>query len=406
MKPENRFFKLVITEYTPEHQQIPYLLTGLFYGSQMLEVHCEKKEAPSILGNIYIGRVQKIAKNLNAAFIEYEKGRNGYYPLEQLHQPIYVKKIKHPSLVQGDELLVQVAKDPVKTKLPVLSTNLNFSGTYCVLTSENRKVGISAKIPSPRREELQQLFAEQLKPDTTEWGVILRTNAKDADNETILDEYKQLSASFQKLKEEAAYRICFSCLKQSEPDYLKRIRNSYLSNLSEIVTDLPDVYRKIRDTMSPLLDRQKIICTYYEDASYPLLSAYNIRKQMERALNRLVWLKSGGYLVIEPTEALTVIDVNTGKSIIKKQPQEHFMRLNLEAAEEIARQLRLRNISGIIIIDFINLKTKEEQKRLLQELKRLTANDPIPVQVVDMTSLHLVELTRKKISKSLKEQLT
>ncbi len=406
MTAEDRPLKLVITEYTPEHQQSPYLLTGLFCGSQMLEVHCEKRETPSILGNIYIGRVQKIVKNLNAAFIEYEKGHNGYYSLEQLHQPVYVKKINHPFLVQGDELLVQVAKDPVKTKLPVLSTNLNVSGTYCVLTSENRNVGVSAKIPSPRREELQQMFSEQLKQTKAEWGIILRTNARDADNETILAEYEQLSASLAKLKKEAGYRTCFSCLKQAEPDYLKRIRNSYLSSLSEIVTDLPDVYEKIQEQMTPLLDSQNIIRTYYKDTTYPLLSAYNIPKQLDRALNRQVWLKSGGYLVIEPTEALTVIDVNTGKSIMKKQPQEHFMRLNLEAAEEIARQLRLRNISGIVIIDFINLKTREDQQKLLQELKRLTAKDPVPVQVVDMTSLHLVEITRKKISKSLKEQLT
>jgi ribonuclease G len=127
---------------------------------------------------------------------------------------------------------------------------------------------------------------------------------------------------------------------------------------------------------------------------------------MERALSKKVWLKSGGYLVIEPTEALTVIDVNTGKSVAKADPQKHFLQINIEAAREIALQLRLRNISGIILIDFINLSSKEDQTRMIDELKHAVKGDPMPVQVHDITKLNLVELTRKKNEKSLSEQLT
>ena len=144
----------------------------------------------------------------------------------------------------------------------------------------------------------------------------------------------------------------------------------------------------------------------YKDNLLPLAALYNLNKQTEDALQKKVWLKSGGYLVIEPTEALTVVDVNTGKSVTKKDRQEHFLKINLEAAEETAAQIRLRNISGIVIIDFINLEREEDQKTVMEHLRRCVREDSVPVQVVDMTRLNLVELTRKKVEKSLAEQLT
>ncbi|MCU6761255.1 Ribonuclease E [uncultured Roseburia sp.] len=399
----NRHLKLVITRFSFGGQDTPFILTGLFRDCQLMEVNCQRSCQESVLGNIYVGRVQKIVKNLNAAFIEYEKGKNGYYSLEDCKDPIYIKKINSPNMVQGDEVLVQVAKENLKTKLPVLTTNINLAGTCCVLTSGNKKLGISSKINKKRREELQELFSDL---SLESFGLILRTNAKDAETSEILKEYQLLKRQFDNLLKDAKYRTCFSCLKRSEPGYLKALKNNYVSSLEAVITDQPDIFEEIEDTVSEILKSRQVPLTLYQDKQFPLAALFNIEKQMERAVQKKVWLKSGGYLVIEPTEALTVIDVNTGKSMMKKNPQEHFLDLNKEAALEIAFQLRLRNISGIVIIDFIDLKSKEDQKELLQTLTQAVRQDPVPVQVVDMTRLNLVELTRKKVSKSLKEQLT
>lgn len=378
-------------------------LTGLFEDQRMIEVSCERLERPSILGNIYIGRVKNIQKNLNAAFIEISPGQMGYYPLEHCKSPIYVKKINSPNLVQGDELLVQIEKENLKTKLPVLSTNINLSGTYIVLTSENKTVGVSSKIKGEARRRLM-LLSEQMQCE--EFGVVIRTNAAKASDEIILEEFFKLKSEFLHMVETARFRTCFSCLKTNIPGYLKALQSVNFEQLEEIITDIPEIYEEIQDIAKDHQQLREIQVRLYNDKLLSLSSLYNIDKQMERALGKTVWLPSGGYLVIEPTEALTVVDVNSGKSVTKKHPQEHFLKINKEAAQEVAHQLRLRNISGIIIVDFIDLKSKEDKQELLGYLNQQVKSDPIPVQVVDMTKLDLVEITRKKVSKSLKEQLT
>ena len=169
---------------------------------------------------------------------------------------------------------------------------------------------------------------------------------------------------------------------------------------------LPQVYEQIEQQQFSDPVFAQIPVRLYEDPLLPLAALYNLNKQTEEALQPKVWMKSGGYLVIEPTEALTVVDVNTGKSVNKKNRQEHFLKINLEAAEETAAQLRLRNISGIVIIDFINLEQEEDRNTVMEHLRRCVKVDSVPVQVIDMTKLNLVELTRKKVEKSLAEQLT
>ena len=166
-----------------------------------------------------------------------------------------------------------------------------------------------------------------------------------------------------------------------------------------MVTDRQEVYGPLTKTFPELELR------LYEDHLLPLSRCYRLEHLIQEALKPRVWLKSGGFLVIEPTEALTVIDVNSGKSSRKGDPQDHYRKVNLEAAEEIARQLRLRNISGIILVDFIDLKAREDQEMLLQRMKELVQTDPVKVQVVDYTRLNLMELTRKKVRRSLREQV-
>lgn len=392
---------LVVTKLRRNHKI--YIITALYEKKRLVEINLEPLDQKGILGNIYVGRVQKIVKNLNAAFIEIAPGMPCYYPLEDMKDPLFVKKINSPKLVQGDELVVQIAQESSKSKPPRVTTNLNLTGKYLVLTSENTKVGISKKIENEVRDKLKE---ELVFKTNGEFGVIVRTNAASAEREEILAEYEQLSQEYLKLKETAPHRTLYSCLREQIPEYLHTLQSVNQSHLSAVVTDDKELLETMRDYLSRFQPEDLDKLSFYEDDLLSLDKLYRLEHQMQEALQEKVWLKSGGYLMIQPTEALTVIDVNSGKSISRKQVQEHYLKINLEAAEEILHQLRLRNISGIIIADFIDMKSKEAQELLLRTLREGACRDSVPVQIVDITKLNLVEITRKKVRKSLAEQVS
>ncbi len=383
----------MITRLTRNQQT--YIATALYSGKQLLEVNLEPVEQKSILNNIYVGRVKDIVKNLNAAFIEIAPGTPAYYSLDECKNPLYVKKINSPRMVQGDEVVVQVVKENIKTKPPKVSTNLTFSGKYLLLTTENTSLGISRKLPSEERERLKELF---LPFKNDKFGLVVRTNGAQAEVSELLEEYEALKMEYLQLTQNAVHRTCFSCLKKSSPEFLTAVKNVHSAELEEIITDDPELLEQIQ--------AEGVDVTFYEDKLLSLNSLYSLDARLQEALQERVWMKSGGYLIIEPTEALTVIDVNSGKSIARKNVQEHYLKINLEAAKEIAHQLRLRNISGIVIIDFIDMKEQKAKAELMFQLRQFVKEDSVPVQVVDMTRLNLVELTRKKIRKSLAEQLS
>lgn len=383
--------------------QRTYIATALYQERKLLEISLDSQQEESILGNIYVGRVKDIVKNLNAAFIEIAPGVPCYYGLENLKNPLYVKKINSPSMVQGDEVVVQVVREKSKGKPPRVSTNLTFTGKYLVLTSENTTVGFSKKLDFETKNRLKStLNFEKMR----EFGVIVRTNAAFASIDEILAEYHVLKQEYLQIKETFLHRTVFSRLRKRMPEYLCSLQNLNQGQLDTIITDDLVIYEQIRDYLQEFQPENSQKLRLYEDKLISLNKLYSLDIRLQEALQERVWLKSGGYLVIQPTEALTVMDVNSGKSIAKKQAQEHYLKINLEAAEEIAHQLRLRNLSGIIIIDFIDMKSDEDNDTLMKSLRAYVRKDCVCVQVVDMTKLHLVELTRKKIKKSLKEQLT
>lgn len=384
--------KLLITKLN--RNGITYTATALYAEKQLLELYLEPVEQESILNNIYVGRVKDVVKNLNAAFIEIAPGKPCYYSLEDCHNPLYVKKINSPRMVQGDEVVVQVIKENLKTKPPKVSTNLTFTGTYLALTTENTSIGISRKLSQEERLRLKELL-EPCRNDN--FGIIVRTNASQADSSEIFKEYEALKQEYEQIREHAKHRTCFSCLKKSPPEFLSVVKNLRQSELDEIITDDRNVLEQLKN--------EGIEAKFYEDKLLSLGSLYSLEVRLKEALQERVWLKSGGYLVIQPTEALTVIDINSGKSVANKKVQEHYLKINLEAAQEIAHQLRLRNISGIIIVDFIDMKEQKMKDELMLYLRKLVKEDSVPTQVVDMTRLNLVELTRKKVRKSLAEQI-
>ena len=393
--------KVIITDTSVNSHQVRTCAT--VSERRMLEVRCRKLGQESILGNIYVGRVQKVVPNIQAAFIEIKPGLSCYYSMEEKAAPVFAKKIPSSRLVQGDELLVQVTRESVKTKAPTVSGNLNLTGRYLVVTSGDCRLSFSSKLTKAEKEQFRTL----LEPEWDgSYGIIVRTNAKEAEAPVLLAELQQLKTQLQSICDTAAMRTCFSCVSRTPESYMGYLKNSRQEGLIEIVTDLPQVYEQIEQQQFSDPVFAQIPVRLYEDPLLPLAALYNLNKQTEEALQPKVWMKSGGYLVIEPTEALTVVDVNTGKSVNKKNRQEHFLKINLEAAEETAAQLRLRNISGIVIIDFINLEQEEDRNTVMEHLRRCVKVDSVPVQVIDMTKLNLVELTRKKVEKSLAEQLT
>ena len=342
--------KVIITKICWLHQE--YLATALYQDWKLMEINLEAIDKQSILGNIYVGRVKNIVKNLNAAFIEIAPGLPCYYPMDNIQSPLYVKKANSLNLVQGDEVVVQVIRESTGKKPPKVSTNLNLTGKYLVLTSENTTLGISRKLSQEVRENLKKnlIFEEN-----SDFGIIVRTNASNASTEEILVEYEQLKQEYFSIKDAAPHRTVFSCLKRNVPEYLHYLQNLNQEQLEGILTDDRELLEQIQKYLSQFPENVSSKLSFYEDSLLSLNKLYSLDTKLKEALQERVWLKSGGYLIIQPTEALTVIDVNSGKSTSKKQVQEHYLKINLQAAEEIAHQLRLRNLSGIIIVDFIDM---------------------------------------------------
>lgn len=373
---------------------------------EIVEIHCasadEESAGQHLLGNVYVGRVKNIVPNIGAAFVEIESGVNCYYDMKDAEHAVFTRKSGKKPLCIGDELVVQISKEAVKTKAPTVTGNISFTGRYAVLTHGNTRIGVSSKIPKKLREEYKGRLKEF---QNDRFGIIVRTNAKDAPFQDVLDEIMRLRGEYERIMSIAPTRVCFSCLRSAPPSYISDLRNVYMEGMEEIIVGDAELYTKIRSYFASELPEKQELIRLYDDPAFPLGKLYSTQTAIEKALREKVWLKNGGYLVIQPTEALTVIDVNSGKNAGKGKNEEGIMKIDLEAAREAAKQIRLRNLSGIIIIDFINLELEENVSRLMREFRMLLAKDPIQTTLVDITPLNLVEVTRKKVHRPLHEQI-
>ena len=370
----------------------------LFEDGKAMEIRCY--EADSILGNVYRARVSNLSPNINAAFVDIKKGESCYLSMDDYHG----EKLK-----VGDLVTVQVVRDKIKTKRYAVTTDISLQGDYAV-TTLFAPVGVSSKITdSARKKELKTLMQnlliaeqdaqfylaegnvaeiERIKKLTL--GGIIRTQAEHAEDAAITREIEGQARLLYSIMKKYEYATQYTCLYHTEVEYIKDIRRMHALQDVEIVTDIPEVTEAISEI--PL----------YTD-EYTLTLRYSLASLLEKTLSKRAYLKSGAYLVIEPTEAMTVIDVNSGKSIKGKNAEEQFLKINIEAAKEIARQLRLRNISGIVMIDFINMKEESHNHELMKNLAEYVRTDPVRTTVVDMTKLGLVELTRQKGKRALHE---
>ncbi len=390
--------KLVITKKNG------YMITAMCEQEKLSEVSFAFRDEASILNDIYTAKVKNIVKNINAAFLEISDGILCYYSLLENKTHNFLNPKKNQTLTVGDELLVQISKEAIKKKAPTATSNINLTGKYIVLTSANQRIGISNKIGNTEERNRLRQIMQEYKDD--KYGVIVRTNAEQASLETLKKELLVLSEQMEQLFEKAKYLSCFSRVYQAPAAYLMDIRDQNEQQLEKIITDDKDIYEELKKHLMIYqpMDLKKL--ELYESETVSLWTLYGLEKQIREAMSEKVWLKSGSYLIIQPTEAMVVIDVNTGKSIGKKQAEKHFLRVNLEAAKEIARQLRLRNLSGIIIVDFIDMEEEESRDTLLKEFSLLLKQDRIQANLIDMTKLGLVEITRKKVKKPIYEQIS
>ena len=384
--------KALVTRY---QNKILYML--LEEGKEV-EIDMYNDEENLIYNNIYVARVKDVVTNINAAFLEIAPGQICYFSLDEKNV-LFLNRKNTTKVCEGDLILVQVVKEAVKTKAAVVSCEINLSGKYVVLTAgKGDFVGVSHKITDKGRQmHLKQLVAPYASDN---FGFVVRTGADNAEDGDIEEEIRSLSEEYKKILETAKTRTAFTLIRKNASPLNLNVENAHLEPEDEIVTDDAGLYEEI------VSGKHRANVRLYDDKEISLLRAYSVETRIEKALAKNVWLKNGGYLVIEPTEALTVIDVNTGKFDGKeKDREETFLKINLEAAKEIARQLRLRNISGIILVDFINMKSSDSRKVLISELERQLYKDRIQTRFVDFTGLGLAEITRQKKKKPIYENI-
>jgi ribonuclease E len=372
----------------------------------LIEHYITRAGAHSMVGNIYLGRVQNVLPGMEAAFVDVGRGRNAVlyagevaYDEEIEGQPRRIEQVLKP----GQSVLVQVTKDPLGGKGARLTGEVSLPGRFLVLVPNSQVFGLSRRLPDNERRRLRTIV-RKLKP--SDHGLIVRTAADGASEEDLTADVQRLEATWADIEKRSKKAKAPKVLYE-EPELTVRVVRDLFTDeeFKEIVTDSVPVYDSVttylRDVAPDLLDRVRL----YE-GPLPLFEEYHLIEQIHKALERKVWLPSGGYIVIDRTEAMTVIDVNTGRHTGKTNLEETVTKTNVEAAQEIARQLRLRDIGGMILIDFIDMLFEQNKDKVVSTLKDELAQDKTRSQVFDISPLGLLEVTRKRVSAGLLESFS
>ncbi|WP_344653096.1 Rne/Rng family ribonuclease [Cryptosporangium japonicum] len=370
----------------------------------LVEHYVTKASSTSYAGNVYLGRVQNVLPSMEAAFVDIGKGRNAVLYAGEVNWDAAgmegrPRKIE-VALKSGDSVLVQVTKDPIGHKGARLTSQVSLPGRFLVYVPEGQMTGISRKLPDTERKRLKDIL-KKIVPENA--GVIIRTAAEGASEAELTHDVERLEAQWQAIKEKST-KGGAPALLNAEPDLVIRvIRDVFNEDFSKLVVSgseaWPEVESYVREVSPDLAER-----LVHHTAETDVFAAYRIDDQLMKALDRKVWLPSGGSLVIDRTEAMTVVDVNTGKFTGQGgNLEETVTRNNLEAAEEIVRQLRLRDIGGIIVIDFIDMVLEGNRELVLRRLTECLGRDRTKHQVAEVTSLGLVQMTRKRVGQGLLE---
>ncbi len=379
-------------------------------GRQLVEhyVSMPTDDTLSIDGNIYLGRVQNVLPGMEAAFIDIGTPKNGVlYRGDVAYDPSDVEGGEKPRIERvlrnGQAITVQVTKNPIAHKGARLTQEVSLAGRFVVMVpGQPQTYGISKRLPDDERKRLRRVLDRVRQPDA---GLIVRTAAEGATEEELERDMLRLNAQWNQISDLAKRVKAGSLLYKEPPLAIRLVREEFTKEYRGVVIDDEELYNEVRgyvDAIAPELSER---VEYYDAAAenLPVFEKFHVHEQLHKALDRKVWLPSGGSLIIERTEALTVIDVNTGKNVGSSNLEETVYKNNLEAAEVVARELRLRDIGGIIVIDFIDMESKRNREAVENAFREALARDKTRTQVFPISELGLVEMTRKRVSEGLVE---
>ncbi len=388
---------------------------GILEDKELVEIHIERTSHQGLVGNIYRGKVSSVLPGMQAAFIDIGYEKNAFLYVgdaiikkEYSDDDIevyrdYTEYNISDLLKVGQEITVQVIKEAIGTKGPRVSTHITIPGRNLVLLPNADYVGVSRRIENDEERHRLRTIAEKLKPDNM--GLIVRTVSEGKLETEFVEDVLFLTKLWSKIKNMETSGPVPRCIHKDFNLVYRSVRDLFTSHINKFIINNEKEYYKVLELVemiSPMLKSR--VQLFQKD--YDIFDYYQIETKVERALARKVWLKSGGYIIIDKTEALTVIDVNTGKFVGVNNLEETVLKTNIEAAKEIAKQLRLRDIGGIIVIDFIDMHDGEHQQMVLDSLRQSLKNDRTKAVVLGMTGLGLVEMTRKKIRQELSTVMT
>lgn len=391
----------------------------------LVEVYVEKQDQQRMVGNIYKGKVENVLPGMQAAFVDIGYDINAFLPFSEIENPAYLMDIdesedsssnktnrksnKHANdnvnvdLKTGQSIFVQVIKEAFAGKGPRITTEVAIPGRLLVLVPNSKYVGISKKIwDKYERRRLKKLVSSLKDNDA---GIIVRTVAEGKSEELIKNDLQNLENNWQKILKASNQKKDVELLYEDLETASSVIRDLFTPDISKIVIDSKKLYKKINSYLEDVSPNMASRLEHYK-IKKPLFESMGIENEIDKLLRPKVWLKSGAYLIIEKTEAMVVVDVNSGRFVGKKNHEENSLKINLEACKEVARQLRLRDLSGLVVIDFIDMKNESNRKKIYYELRKELKKDRAKVAVSPISDFGLLEMTRQRIRLSLLDSMS
>ena len=380
---------------------------------KLAEIFVERSENERMVGNIYKGIIEKVLPGIDGAFVSIGLKQNAFLHFDDVSGSPLLSELAlvvdqdetkdhrrslPPDLKRGNEIIVQVIKEPIYTKGARISTDISLPGSFLVLMPANNHIGVSRKISKLKEKRRLKKIAKEICPDG--FGVIVRTNAEGMSKEILKKDIKKLLITWKRIEKNIEAVKAPSLIHKEAGMTTSVLRDLFSIDVDKLVVDSKKLHRKIKgyvnDTARELLNRIE----YYSDRR-PIFDQYNIESEIEKTLGKKIWLKKGGYILIEHTEALVTIDVNSGKFTGYKDHESNALKVNLEAAREAAKQLRLRDIGGLIVIDFIDMEDEKNRNKVYTELRKELKKDRAKTSVLKMSEFGIIEMTRQRIRPSL-----
>jgi ribonuclease G len=400
----------ILINWSPQETRVAVVENGA-----VQEIHIERSLERGLVGNVYLGKVARVLPGMQSAFIDIGMDRSAFLHVADVFstaaprqtdaegQAVAVLPIEK-QVFEGQSLLVQVIKDPIGSKGARLSTQISIAGRLLVFLPQDNHIGVSQKIPQEQRDELRKRLINLAHKDDDKGGFILRTNGEEASDAELYEDISYLRKTWAKIKS-ASVQLPPKSLLHQDLNLLQRVlRDMVLDTTQTIRLDSVEQHNMLQQFGNEFMPSSVAKLAHYK-GERPIFDLFNIDDEIQLALGRKVMLKSGGYLIIDQTEALTTVDVNTGGFVGARNFDDTIFKTNLEAAGAIARQLRLRNLGGVIVTDFIDMHRDDHREVVIQELRKHVGRDRVKTTVSGFSSLGLVELTRKRTRESLAQIL-